>query len=323
MPSPQSKTKKPLIEAETLSLNDWLSHVLVPKHKRAYQIIDYQFPTDEHRDEFLDKIYTFSENQVRDLLRNFLVQSGSLGTDRFTRHSIHDLAPAKLAQLIEESEFIRRLAEPPFLPWEGITWILDLLPHYPMKALDVLDGFFVAHCQTLPDGRIHGLSDAEAIIRRRYLHCDNPRESLLSLRPEEFEYLIGVLFEHMGYQVAVTQTSRDGGVDVEARRDDPGGRVFVLVQCKRYEKAVGVQAIRELRGVVARKQANKGIVVATSNFTSPAQQEASENAMIELIDFVSLNKLLNEHFGSKWPNRIAHKIRQLQIASARLCYQSF
>jgi restriction system protein len=100
--------------------------------------------------------------------------------------------------------------------WERITWVLDLIPHYPAKALDVLGAFFAAHCQFMPDGRIHGLSDAEAIIRRKYLHCENPRDALLSLRPDEFEYLIGALYESMGYDVMVTTASHDGGVDVEA-----------------------------------------------------------------------------------------------------------
>lgn len=317
MPRPQQKTNKPVIEAEALSLEDWLSHVLVPENERNYQIVDYQFPTDRHRDEYLDGIHGRSESQVRKLLRGFLVPSGTLGIDHVKRRWVCGLDSGERDRLVEETEFFRRLIEPPFLPWDGVTWILDLLPDYPTKALDVLDGFFIAHCQTLPDGRMHGLSDSEAIIRRRYLQCDNPRESLLSLRPGEFEYLIGALFERMDYRVVVTKASRDGGVDVEARRDEPGGRAVVLVQCKRYESVVRVHAVRELMGVVARRQANKGIVVATCSFTSSARQEASENEMIELIDFVSLNKLLNKHFGSKWPERIHYEIRRLQAGAAR------
>jgi restriction system protein len=128
----------------------------------------------------------------------------------------------------------------------------------------------------MPDGRIHGLSDAEAIIRRKYLHCENPRDALLSLRPDEFEYLIGALYESMGYDVMVTTASHDGGVDVEAKRSDPGGRALVLIQCKRYRDIVRVPAVRELMGVVVRRHANKGVLVATCGFTSPARREAGE-----------------------------------------------
>jgi restriction system protein len=186
-----------------------------------------------------------------------------------------------------------------------------------VKALDVIDAYFAAHHHRLPDGRIHGLSDAEAIIRRRYLHGENPREALLSLRPDEFEFLIGALYEEIGYEVVVTQTSRDGGVDVEARRSDVGGQALILIQCKRYADVVRVPAVRELMGVVSRRQANKGVIVATCGFTQPARQEATSTPMIELIDFPLLNRLLNQYMGAKWPERITHEIRHMKLASMK------
>jgi restriction system protein len=64
----------------------------------------------------------------------------------------------------------------------------------------------------------------------------------------------------MGYEVFVTQQSHDGGVDVEATRDEPGVRELVLIQCKRYTRAVGVSAVRELTGIVAQRHANKGVI---------------------------------------------------------------
>ena len=54
-------------------------------------------------------------------------------------------------------------------PWERVTWILDLLPDHLSKAVDALDAYFLAHIQFLPDGRMDGLEDAEAVIRQRYL----------------------------------------------------------------------------------------------------------------------------------------------------------
>lgn len=224
----------------------------------------------------------------------------------------------ELERLMDEHEFIRKLVEPPFLPWDGTRWVLDLLPHFPAKALDVLDAYFNAHCQFLPDGRIHGLEDAEAVIRKRYLHCENPREALLSLRPDEFEFLIGALYQKLGFAATVTKSTRDGGVDIEARRTDPGGRALILIQCKRYEDVVRVQAVRELMGVVARRQANKGVLVATCGFTTPARQEANSTPMIELIDFHGLNMLLNRHLGANWPVLMSYEIRRTQLANAQL-----
>jgi restriction system protein len=313
--------KRPPFDEESLSLEEWLSHVLVPKYKRSFDIADYQFPTDHHRNEFLETIGTRSEDVIRALLRSFLIKGGGLGVDVSIERSIRSMEPAEQAKLVEEYEFVRRLMEPPFEPWHGITWILDLLPDYPGRALDVLSSYITAHSQFLPDWRFNGLADAEAVIRHRYVHRENPREVLLSLRPDEFEYLVAAVYRRLGYRVIVTQKSCDGGVDIEARRDDAGGRALLLIQCKRYQDVVRVQTVRELMGVVSRRQANKGVVVATCGFTRSARSEAAANSIIELINFQDLNRLLNLHIGAKWPDYVYREIRTVQLEnSERLAY---
>lgn len=92
---------------------------------------------------------------------------------------------------------------------------------------------------------------------------------------------------------------------------------MVFVQCKRYEGAVRVHAVRELMGVVSRRQANKGVVVATGGFTASARREAGETPMIELIDFNALNHLLNRYIGPGWPDRMFYEIRHMQTAAAK------
>src|SRR5262249_39598166 len=49
--------------------------------------------------------------------------------------------------------------EGPPPPWEGVTWILDLLPNNPRAAIHTLEAYFEAHGLLLPDGRINGLFD--------------------------------------------------------------------------------------------------------------------------------------------------------------------
>ena len=114
--------------------------------------------------------------------------------------------------LHERFEWVKRLLRRSG-PWEGITWILDLLPDNPRKAVDALDAYFLAHIHFLPDGRMFGLEDAEAVNRQRYFHKDNPREVLFTLRPAEFEYLVAALYSKMGYEVSVTPVTSDGGID--------------------------------------------------------------------------------------------------------------
>lgn len=154
--------------------------------------------------------------------------------------------------------------------------------------------------------------DARAVIRQRYLHFENPREALASLSPSEFEFLVGALFKRMGYSVVVTQQSRDGGVDVVARKSDSGASATVLIQCKHYQGKVSVHAVRELTGVVLRQHANKGIIVCSGDFTRTAGQEARQTPTVELVGFSQLNMLLNRHLGTNWPTSMNFYIRGMQ-----------
>lgn len=311
MSKPRKQSDLPLIVAEALSLAEWLEKVTIPEHKRLFRIADYSFATDVHRDEYLAIVNSRSEREVKQILRGFLIPSGTLGLDSQTLQSLSAMGATEFNDLLENREFVRRM----YLtqrPWEGITWILDLLPDNPRKSLDVLDAYFVANVAFMPEGRMHGLADAEAIIQQRYFHHANPREALLSLRPYEFEYLVALLFEKMGYQVSVTKATRDGGIDVVARNTERGKTEFILIQCKRYESNIPVSAVRELLGVVSRMQANKGVVVSTSGFTSQAKREARETSRSELIGFSELNILLNQHMGARWPDRMSYGIRDIQ-----------
>lgn len=303
---------RPFLDEVNLSLDEWLGHLLTPDHKRKYNLADYEFPTDRHREEFLDSIDKYPDSTIKEILRCFLIKGGTLGIDQHHRKWIYSISAAEKAKLVEEYEYINRLIQPPFRPWDGIHWILDLLPNEPRKALDVLDAYFSAYCQFLPDGRINSISDAEAIIQKRYVHRNNPRETLLSLQPSEFEKLIGTLYKSMGYEISITQASHDGGIDIKAEKNEPGGRIVSLIQCKRYVDVVRVQAVRELMGVVSRFQANKGIIITTSDFTKSARKEAQATAMIELIDYSSLNKLLNLHKGANWPSHIKNLVRDFK-----------
>ncbi len=225
----------------------------------------------------------------------------------------HLIKQEDLLERLDTVEFYRRLIriKGPG-PWEGLTWILDLLPDNPHEALKVLDAYFLAHMQILPDGRIDGLSDAETIIRQRYLHFKNSRESLLNLTPFEFELLISWLWEKMGHSISITQGSYDGGIDIVATNKTKGRSAHILIQCKRYKENIGASVIRELTGVVSRHHANKGVVITTAGFTRQARKEAGFTPIIEIIDFDALNIILNKYLGPRWPTYMHYRVREIQ-----------
>lgn len=124
------------------------------------------------------------------------------------------------------------------------------------------------------------------------------KANLASLSWGEFEHLVRDLFEkefaNTTAEVKITRASRDGGVDVMVLDTDAvrGGKT--MIQAKHYSKPVGVNAVRELYGVVIKERAIKGILVTTSHFTAAARVEA-DNMPITLIDQPELIGLLEKH----------------------------
>ena len=106
--------------------------------------------------------------------------------------------------------------------------------------------------------------------------------------PQEFEGLVQLLFERMGYEARTTQTVGDGGIDLWLHKDGTAE----IVQCKKYQGNVSVQVVREFFGVMIDKQVNKGYIITTGHFTLPARTFA-EGKSIHLIDGTELAELLS------------------------------
>lgn len=311
------------IEVEELSLDEWLELMREPPLDATFA--DYQFPTDGHKSDYIAKIGERSEEEVLLLVRRFLIPTCTLGGDRYKLEWIKKAA--KDNPEILRREWVKRLLfwditkgkAPP--PWEGITWIIDLLPHWPGEALKGLDAYFLAHAQQLPDGRVCGLSEAAELIRAKFIGLPgNLREQVNTLKetsPRVFEHLVERLYSKIGYETKLTPPSKDGGRDIIAWRTDTSKAEHLQIQCKRYESNVGVSYVRELLGVVSAEKVNKGVLVTTSNFTRPSKLFAQNNPRIELIHGQALVALMNEHLGARWPGAIERLVLESQKVHMR------
>jgi restriction system protein len=224
---------------------------------------------------------------------------------------VHSLKNRKLPRV---SEFQKRLiiyakakaakaqGVPP--PWEGVTWVLDLLPDNPRAAIDTLNAYFEAHCLVMPDGRMHGIADATELIRAKYIQ--RPRSSeeairlLLNESPRTFEYLIERLYSEMGYATKLTPRQKDGGYDVLATKEDAGRRAKIHIECKRWEGNVGEPVVRGLLGVVSDSKATNGVCVTTSDLTNSAKRFVERNPQLDFIAGDALVRLMNEYLGPTW-----------------------
>ena len=122
--------------------------------------------------------------------------------------------------------------------------------------------------------------------------------NLITMDWQDSELLVRDVFEKVfssdGAEVNVTRASRDEGVDAVVIDPDPlkGGKI--VVQAKRYRKAVGVVAVRELYGSMQNERAGRGILVTTAHFGKAAHDFVRDKE-ITLIDGAGLLHLLQNH----------------------------
>ena len=94
----------------------------------------------------------------------------------------------------------------------------------------------------------------------------------------EFETYVQHLLEKRGWSLETTPASRDGGIDLVARRtDDVGLTIALYIQCKNHSSPVTVEIVRELNGVLPRLPGARGVVTCPSGFTTDAKQLTQRN----------------------------------------------
>ena len=111
---------------------------------------------------------------------------------------------------------------------------------------------------------------------------------LNDLEWKRFEEVVSDYYRMTGYRSEVTRMGADGGVDVLLYQNDLETPA-ILIQCKSWSKKVGVNAVRELYGVMAADQVGYGIFATTSDYTNEARQWISGKSM----QLLSGNDLVN------------------------------
>ncbi len=142
------------------------------------------------------------------------------------------------------------------------------------------------------------------------------KTNLAAMDWQDFENLIREVFwkefSINGWEVKITQASRDWWVDAIAFDPDPIKGWKIVIQAKRYTNTVDVSAVRDLHGTVQHEWANKWILVTTATFWSDSY-EYVKNKPITLIDWGGLLFLLEKHgYSAKIDLREAKKILNLK-----------
>ena len=105
----------------------------------------------------------------------------------------------------------------------------------------------------------------------------------------QFEGLLKILFEKMGYRVEHTPLSGDQGADLILTRFDDR----IVVQAKCYSDKVSNKAVQEVVASISMYNASKGMVVTNNEFTNSAVELANSNN-VELIGRFKLDSLIKQ-----------------------------
>lgn len=115
--------------------------------------------------------------------------------------------------------------------------------------------------------------------------ANNPK-FLPSLHWRKFEELLAEIFKNQGFETDLGPGQADGGVDLRLIQRSDMGDMLILVQAKKYAKHRKIQLdpVKALWASVEDEQANKGILVSTSEFIPAAQNFAKRHPFrLELV----------------------------------------
>ncbi len=93
---------------------------------------------------------------------------------------------------------------------------------------------------------------------------------------EDFEIVLKLLYEQLGYDVSMTKTTGDQGADLIMEKNG----TKVVVQAKYYSSPVRNSAVQEVVGALKYYGAQKAIVVTNNTYTNVAIELAKYNNVL-------------------------------------------
>jgi restriction system protein len=118
------------------------------------------------------------------------------------------------------------------------------------------------------------------------------RELFAQIEWRRFEAVVETLFSQAGFETRSQSHGADGGVDIWLHPRSAPATPVSIVQCKHWVgKRVGVDKVRELKGVMASHSLRRGHFATTSSFTPEAARFASDNG-IHLLDIDAILRLI-------------------------------
>jgi energy-coupling factor transporter ATP-binding protein EcfA2 len=139
------------------------------------------------------------------------------------------------------------------------------------------------------------IPDARVINQALFEKIKKDPKAVYGLTGRQFEMIVAEMFDKMGYQVKLTQETRDGGKDLIIVDKREVGDFLIYAECKKFapDRPVGVGIVSNLNGRLDVDRATAGLIVTTSYFTPDAKAFTEKiRHRMSLADFSQLQKWL-------------------------------
>ena len=172
----------------------------------------------------------------------------------------------------------------------------DRVPQFVEKALANIKLLQRLYSSKADSSSLFEVIDTITVELVQFLKA-HPNE-LFTLKPRQFEVLVGEILASYGWDVVLTPASKDGGYDLFAiTRERAGVSTSWIIECKKYapENKVGVEVIRALWGVKQDLRVANALLATTSTFTAGAEAFKSSRYDLELRDYEGILDWLNQY----------------------------
>lgn len=130
----------------------------------------------------------------------------------------------------------------------------------------------------------------DGVLDELHTYTRDP-QSFERIGPQRFEELVANIFAQQGYELTATGRTHDAGYDIALR--SPRDNQLILVQVKKLSRQsrVSIAQVRELFGAASVMNADIGVLVTSTSFTTGAKALAAEVRRPKLT-LVTMDRLL-------------------------------
>ena len=107
------------------------------------------------------------------------------------------------------------------------------------------------------------INHAEVALPELATYLSSNRQDLYALDWRRFEELVNEFFSHKGWETQLTQSTKDGGVDIFLLHN---GIQQTIVQCKKNaaKRTIGVGLVREIAGTCLKFDVRNAVIVTSA-----------------------------------------------------------